>query len=189
MAAATEAWLAVVGIGEEGFDGLSMAARSLIERAEFLAGGERHLAMVADSRAERLVWRSPFVANFPRLLELRGRRLCVLASGDPMWFGIGASLAHLVPAGEMLMVPHPGAFSLAAARLGWPLQDTVCLSIHGRPLETVARHLQPRTRLLLLSEDGRSPARLAGWLTDQGFGPSQMTVLERLGVAFPYRCE
>jgi precorrin-6Y C5,15-methyltransferase (decarboxylating) len=177
----TVPWLSVVGIGEDGVDGLSGAVRALIANAEVLCGGDRHLAMVVGGPAERLAWPSPFATAIEALRALRGRRVCVLASGDPMWFGIGATLAGVFPQDEMTVVPHPGAFSLAAARLGWPLQETICLSIHGRPIEGVLLHLQPGNRLLVLSHDAASPAGLAALLDVRGFGASRLTVLERLG--------
>lgn len=177
----TAPWLSVVGIGEDGWDGLSPAGRVLVAQAELLAGGDRHLALVPHKTAERLAWTAPFADNLERLDALRGRRVCVLASGDPMWFGVGATLTRRFPADQVTVVPHPGAFSLAAARLGWALQDTVCLSIHGRPLESLALHFHPGRRLLVLAEDGGSPAQVAALLNDHGFGPSQITVLEHLG--------
>ena len=116
-------WLSVVGIGEDGFDGLPPAARALIAAAEVLVGGQRHLALLPETSAKRLGWRSPFSDNLPLLAELRGKRVCVLASGDPMWFGVGATLLRHFPAEEITVLAHPGAFSLAAARLGWPLHE------------------------------------------------------------------
>jgi precorrin-6Y C5,15-methyltransferase (decarboxylating) len=175
------AWLSVVGIGEDGLAGLSAAAATLVANAEVLVGGERHLAMVASGTAERLSWLSPFAANLERLAALAGRRVCVLASGDPMWFGIGATLARRFPPDQLTVIPHPGAFSLAAARLGWPLNEVICLSVHGRPIEIVSLHLAPGGRLLILAEDGQSPGRLAALLTARGFGASRLTVFERLG--------
>ena len=172
-------WLSVVGIGEDGLDGLSAAARSLIADAEILAGGQRHLDLVPGGEAERMVWISPFAGNLDRLAALQGRRVCVLASGDPMWFGVGATLARRFPG--VTVVPHPGAFSLAAARLGWALQEIACLSVHGRPIEAITLHLHHRGRLLVLSEDRDSPAKLAALLTLHGYGTSRITVLERLG--------
>jgi precorrin-6Y C5,15-methyltransferase (decarboxylating) len=176
-----EAWLSIIGIGEDGLDGLSAAARRLIARTEVLVGGHRHLALIPPNEAERIVWAAPLGDTLDRLETLRGRRVCVLASGDPMWFGIGATLARRFPADRIAVIPHAGAFSLAAARLGWALHETPCLSIHGRPIETLALALQPRGRLLVLSENGASPAAIAGLLTARGFGASQMTVFERLG--------
>ncbi len=175
-------WLSVVGIGEDGWDGLSPAARALVEGAELLAGGARHLALVPERTGqERLPWPSPLSDAYPALLARRGRRVCVLASGDPSWYGIGATLTRLVPADEMLAVPAPSAFSLAAARMGWPLQDCIPLTVHGRPLELVIPHLQPGARLLILSWDGTTPAKLAALLRARGFGPSRLTALEAMG--------
>lgn len=174
-------WLSVVGIGEDGLDGLSPVARRLVDDAEVLVGGERHLALVGSHKAERLVWRSPLVATFEDIAVRQGRRVVVLASGDPMWFGAGATLAGRFPPEEMTVAPHPGAFSLAAARLGWPLAEVQTLTLHGRPLDRLALHLSPGARLLLLTEDGKAPVAIAAWLTARGWGPSRLTLLERLG--------
>ncbi|WP_084536725.1 precorrin-6y C5,15-methyltransferase (decarboxylating) subunit CbiE [Azospirillum halopraeferens] len=177
-----ERWLSVVGIGEDGWDGLSPAARALVERAELLAGGARHLDLVPERPGQaRLAWPSPLTDALPALLARRGRPVCVLASGDPCWYGIATTLGRAVPAAQTLVVPAPSAFSLAAARLGWALQDTVCLSVHGRPAELVLPHLQPGARLLALSWDGATPARLAALLRAHGFAASRLVVLERLG--------
>ncbi|MBY0431277.1 MAG: precorrin-6y C5,15-methyltransferase (decarboxylating) subunit CbiE, partial [Rhodospirillales bacterium] len=178
-------WLAVIGIGEDGLDGLSPAARALVEQAEVLVGGQRHLTMIPDSvgAAERLVWGTPFPNGVARVLERRGRRTCVLASGDPMWFGIGSVLARNLPAEDMLIVPQAGAFSLAAARLGWAIHECAAVTVHGRPLELINLHLAENAKLLILSEDGRSPARVAELLRQAGYGPSRMVVFERLGGA------
>ena len=124
-------WLTVIGIGEDGLAGLAPAARALVEGAEVLVGGTRHLAMVPQdatrTKTERLIWARPFADSRPELEARRGRRVVVLASGDPLWFGAAATLSRWFAAGEMAVLPHPGAFSLAAARLLWPLQDCLCL--------------------------------------------------------------
>lgn len=173
-------WLFVVGIGEDGWDALSPAARAAAQAAETLLGGARNLAMVPDSGAERVAWGG--LDDLVAALEARrGRRVCVLASGDPMWFGIGATLAKRFTADEMAVLPHPGAFSLAAARLGWPLQDVACLTVHGRPVEALALYLSPGARLLILARDGDSPAEVTSLLREQGFGDSLVTVFEHLG--------
>ena len=173
-------WLSIVGIGEDGVAGLSLNARTLVSDAEVVFGGARHLALAASLvRGEARPWPSPF--DVAGVAALRGRRVCVLASGDPFLYGVGATLARHVAAEEMRVVPAPSAFSLAAARLGWPLADTVQLSVHGRPLDLVRPHLQPGARLLLLTADGDGPARLAALLADTGFGASRVVVLEALG--------
>lgn len=178
----TTPWLSVIGIGDDGLPGLSPAARALLDAAEVVVGGERHLALIPHG-PETHEWPSPFSGARDLLDSLRGRNVVVLASGDPMWFGIGATLSRWLSPGEMRVLPHPGAFALAAARLGWPLQDCLCLTIHGRPLETLHLHLAPGRRLLVLSADGQSPAAVARLLEKAGFGPSRLVVLEHLGGA------
>ncbi|HHB1450908.1 TPA: precorrin-6y C5,15-methyltransferase (decarboxylating) subunit CbiE, partial [Serratia odorifera] len=107
--------------------------------------------------------------------------MCVLASGDPMFYGVGASLARQVPAEELLILPAPSSVSLAAARLGWPLQEVVTLSVVARPVAALNAHLASGVRLLVLSNDGNSPALIAALLAERGFGPSRITVFEHLG--------
>jgi precorrin-6Y C5,15-methyltransferase (decarboxylating) len=104
----------------------------------------------------------------------------VLASGDPFHFGVGKQLARRFPVDEMLCLPHPSAFSLAAARLGWALQDVALVSLHGRPLAGIVRHLSNGARILALA-DGAMPARLASLLIARGMPRSRLTVLERMG--------
>ena len=174
-------WLAIVGIGEDGLAGLNAAARTLVDTAEILVGGERHLAMVPSGGGERLTWQRPFSDTIGAIAARRGRRVVVLASGDPSWYGVGAVLARHFPIGEMTILPHPGAFSLAAARLGWAIADCAVLSLHGRPVDTLRLHLAPHRRLLLLSEDGTAPRAVAHLLTELGWGPTRLTVFEHLG--------
>lgn len=177
-------WLTIVGIGEDGVAGLSAAAIEHLSNATTVFGGKRHLALAASViRGEIHPWASPLEATIPELLARRGTPTCVLASGDPFYFGIGATLARDVAAEEIVCLPQPSAFSLAAARLGWPLQDCACVSLHGRSLEQIVPLLQPGRRILALSWDGTTPGRLASLLTDRGFGPSALTVLERMGGA------
>jgi len=177
----TAPWLTIIGIGEDGIDGLSPAARALVEGADILVGGERHLTLVGEIAAEKHAWPSPFAQGRALLESLRGRRVVVLASGDPMWFGIGATLTRWFDPAEMTVLPHPGAFSLAAARLGWPLQNCLCLTVHGRPLASLVLNFQPGRRLLILGEDGGSPAAILALLAESGFAASRLLVLERLG--------
>jgi precorrin-6Y C5,15-methyltransferase (decarboxylating) len=174
-------WLTIVGIGEDGWDGLGVEARSVIASAEILVGGERHLALVPDMPAEKWVWSRPLSGTIAMIEGSRGRSVVVLASGDPLQFGIGATLLRSFAGDEIRILPAPGAFSLAAGRLGWPLPEISCLSLHARPLDSLARHLAPAARLLALTDDAAAPGRIAGWLTERGWGPSDVTVLERLG--------
>ena len=180
--AASPRWLSIVGIGEDGAEGLSAAARALIGAAEIVFGGRRHLALAAPLiRGAARPWPSPFDGAADEVLVHRGRPVCVLASGDPFHYGVGAVLAQKIDAREMNVLPAPSAFSLAAARLGWSLPATALLSVHGRSLDLVRPHLQPGARILALTSDGEGPGALAKLLADTGFGASPLTVLEALG--------
>jgi precorrin-6B C5,15-methyltransferase / cobalt-precorrin-6B C5,C15-methyltransferase len=180
--AASPRWLSIVGIGEDGIDGLSAAARGLISAAEIVFGGKRHLALAAPLvRGAARPWPSPFDGAAGEVANHRGRQVCVLASGDPFHYGVGAVLARTIDANEMIVVPAPSAFSLAAARLGWSLAETTLLSVHGRNPDLIRPHLQPGARILALTSDGNGPAALARLLAQSGFGASRLTVLEALG--------
>ena len=174
-------WLSVIGIGEDGCAGLSPAASHLQREAELVVGGARHLELAGRLRGDILAWPSPISDAFPAILARRGRPVCVLASGDPFFYGIGSVLAEHVPADEIICHPAPSAFSLAAARLGWALQDCALVSLHGRAFERIIPHLQPGARILALSWDETTPARLAELLASRRMGGSRLTVLESLG--------
>ncbi len=175
-------WLTVVGIGEDGFKGLGRNARHALLRATRIIGGQRQLDLLPLCiSGERQAWPSPF--SLEPVLSRRGEPVCVLASGDPMFYGVGASLARQLAADELLVLPAPSSVSLAAARLGWPLQDVVTVSVVARPFAAINAHLASGVRLLVLSNDGGSPALIAALLTQAGFGPSRLTVFEHLGGA------
>ena len=176
-----KSWLAVVGIGEDGLAGLAPAGRALVETAQVLVGGARHLGMVPEGGAERLLWERPLDRTIAAIAARRGRNVTVLASGDPLWYGIGVTLAGRFSREEMTIVPQPSAFSLAAARLGWPVADCAIVTLHGRPLDTLRLHLAPGRRILALSEDRDTPCAVAQLLTGLGWGPSRLTVLAHLG--------
>ncbi|MCG6203355.1 precorrin-6y C5,15-methyltransferase (decarboxylating) subunit CbiE [Rhodopseudomonas sp. HC1] len=177
----TTPWLSIVGIGEDGLEGLSEKARTLLAQAELLIGGERHLAMVSSLGKPTLPWRVPFAASLPEVLAQRGRRVAVMCSGDPFWHGAGAVLAdHLAPE-EWTALPAPSTFSWAAARLGWRLENTITLGLHAQPIAALRSYLRPQARLIVLLRDGAAVAQVASYLTTSKFGGSQLTVLEALG--------
>lgn len=188
---AGKAWLSIVGLGEDGRAGLSARALAALDAAELVVGGARHLGLVAPLRPDQatLAWPSPIQDAFPAILARRGRPVCVLASGDPFHYGIGTTLGAHVAVAEMEVLPQPSAFSLAAARLGWALQDCALVSLHGRALERIIPQLQPGARILALSWDGSTPARLAALLAARGLGGSRLAVLEALGGPRERRCE
>lgn len=175
-------WLTVIGIGEDGVEGLSGDARRALAAAETIFGGTRHLALLSpEVKGERKPWPVPFGQAYEMVLAHRGRNVAILASGDPMFYGMGASISRFVAMEEMRILPAPSSFSLAAARVGWPMQDTILTSVHGRPVETLHLHLAPGARLLVLSNDGTTPAAIARMLTERGFGSSALAALEHLG--------
>src|SRR5713226_3208229 len=174
-------WLSIVGIGEDGLDGLSPAARELLGCAELIAGGRRHLALVACLGKPAFEWETPFAASIPKLLAHRGERVVALCSGDPFWYGAGAVIAEAVAAAEAVVVPASSSFAWAAARLRWRLEETMTLGLHARPIEWLRPHLRTGARLIVLARDGAAPARIAAYLNGVGFGPSCLTVLEALG--------
>ena len=174
-------WLTIVGIGADGLDGLGRTAREAIDAAEVLVGGERHLSLVPADGRQLLSWRSPLAATIPDLLALRPRAVVVLATGDPLWYGIGRLLLDHVPVAEVRILPHRSAFQEACSRLGWAMEDVHALSAHGRPVDALRRHLQPGRRLLVLTSGGDAPVEIGRCLADAGYAPSRTWVLEDLG--------
>ena len=170
-------WLSIIGIGEDGADGLGKASRAALAAAEVVFGGPRHLAMI--DHPDRRPW--PVSFSPAPVLALRGRRVAVLASGDPFWHGAGGSLAASLEPGEWRAFPAPSVFSLAAARLGWRLEEVACLGLHAAPLARLRPHLAPGARLIVTVRDGAAVTKLARWLAGEGFGETRLTVMERLG--------
>ena len=174
-------WLSIVGVGEDGAEGLSPAARALVDTAEVRIGSRRLLEFFENASGEAHPWPSPMGEMAAFVGGFRERRVCVLASGDPMFFGVGATLAAAFPIDEITVVPGPSCVALACARLGWAQAEVEFLSLHGRSFETLHAALVPGARLIVLSADGKTPTRVAGVLAARGFGESTLTVLERLG--------
>jgi len=173
-------WLTVVGIGEDGWRGLSRHARQALLAADTIFGAARHLALLpARIGGERRAWPTPF--TIAPVLEHRRERVCVLASGDPMMFGVGTTFARELAAGEFCVVPAPSSLSFAAARLHWALQDGAVVSLVGRPVAAVEMQLHPGARIFVLGSDASSPAKVAELLTKRGFGASRLSVFEHLG--------
>ncbi|MEV0379382.1 precorrin-6y C5,15-methyltransferase (decarboxylating) subunit CbiE [Nonomuraea sp. NPDC050643] len=182
--------ITVVGIGADGWDGLAAGSRRALEAAEVLMGGPRQLDLVPPSAAaaERVAWPSPLLAALPALMdEHAGREVCVLASGDPMFYGIGATLVRLLGAGRVRVLPHVSSLSLACARLGWPVEQVDVVSLVGRPPSALSAVVTPGRRVVVLGAGPESPALVAGLLTGRGYGPSPMRVLSDLGA--PSECE
>ena len=169
----------MVGVGADGWPGLSGNAQEALRAAEVILGSGRQLGLLPDDvRAERVPWPSPLLPALPALVSSHGgRNLVVLASGDPMLHGIGATLAHLGPLDRVL--PHPSSVSLAAAHLGWPLADVEVVSLVTAPVSTLHRAINPGRRILVL---GSAPASsVAAVLVARGFSHSLVTEMSQLG--------
>lgn len=173
-------WLHIVGIGEDGMEGLTPATRAVVEAAEVIIGGERHHALADTIGAERFSWPSPFNALIETLKEQRGKRVVVLASGDPLWYSVGARIGRSIESAEIIYHPQVGAFQMAAARMGWSMADLETLTVHGRPVEQMIAYIQPDQRLLILTTGAETPAQIAAFLAARGFGQSKMTVLANM---------
>lgn len=178
-------WLTLIGIGEDGV--LAPGGQDALASADIVYGGARHLALADSLSAEKRTWPSPFAEVFSALEDLRSRRVAVLATGDPLWFGIGSTLVQRFDPQELTVLPSLSAFQLAASRMTWPLQDCECLSVHGRPVDLLRSALYPGARLLVLTSGSETPQQVADLLADEGYGRSRMTALEHLGGALERR--
>ncbi len=174
-------WLSIIGIGEDGYSALSPAARTLVENAELIIGGTRHLAMLPTGAAKHMSWPSPIHDAVKNLPSHRDKSLCILATGDPFCFGIGRRIAAIIPINEMTVIPSPSAFSLACARLGWSSQDIDTLTLHGRPGPLLEPAIQPNAKLLILAQNSNTPNEVAKKLIARGYEKSKLTVLECIG--------
>jgi len=174
-------WLTIIGLGEDGPAGLTDASREALMSAEIVMGPSRHLALLPDLPGERVQWPVPFADGLHLLEEFAGRQVAVLASGDPFWFGAGSVIARRLPPGAWRALPGVSVFSLAAARLGWPLERTLCLGVHAAPLTRLRPHLAPGVRLIVTLRDGAAVAGLGEYLTSLQFGPSALWIMEALG--------
>lgn len=174
-------WLTLIGIGDNGLDSLTPAARALFESARTIIAPQRVLAQIDCGGRETIAWTFGVPQTIDLLMKRRGSPVTILATGDPMHFGIGATMMRKIDASEIRVVPSPSAFSLAAARLGWALQDVAMISLHGRSVHGLAAHVQPGARIIALTSAGRTVIEAAENLSARGYGHSEMHVLEHMG--------
>lgn len=176
-----QTWLHIVGIGEDGMAGLMPATRAVVEAADVIIGGERHETLSPELRAERIDWPDAFDDLIGLLQARKGQRVVVMATGDPLWFSIGARIGRSIDPSDITYHPQLSAFQLAAARMGWSMADLETLTVHGRPIEQMIAFIQPGARLLILTTGSETPGKIAQFLTERGFGQSPMTVLAAMG--------
>ena len=174
-------WLDIIGIGEDGVDGLSPVALEKLSDAEIIIGGDRHHTLAPNPTAKRIAWPSPFDVMVDEIKSHMGHKIVVLVTGDPLWYSVGARILKAIPREEVRFHPQLSAFQWASSRMGWSLADLETLTIHGRAASQIIPHLAPNIRLLVLTKDKTSPEIVANLLKDRGFGKSQMTVLAAMG--------
>ena len=179
--------VAVIGVDAMGAP--SRSGRAALAGADLVFGSQRLLSAMRPG-AESRTWPTPFsdAAAVVNTERRAGRRVAAVATGDPLHFGVGGTLARALDADALDVHPMPSAFSLAAARMNWPVEDVGCLSLHGRNeagrgVAALSQWVAPNRRLIALSRDGSTPAQVAVWIAKRGWGPSRLTVLERMGAA------
>ena len=175
------AWLDVVGIGEDGVEGLSPNAVNVLKDAEIIIGGERHHKLSGDFKAQRLAWPSPFDSLVGEIISLKGKKIVVLTTGDPLWFSVGARLSRAFKSGDITFHPQLSAFQLASVRMGWSLADIETLTAHGRPIEQLVSFFQPGQKMIVLTSGSETPKEIAMLLNERGFENSEMTVFANMG--------
>jgi precorrin-6Y C5,15-methyltransferase (decarboxylating) len=175
------AWLDIIGIGEDGVDGLSAQAHEALSKAEVIVGGDRHHKLAPNPDARRIAWPSPFDAMIDEIISHKGKQIVILVTGDPLWYSVGARILKAIPKDEVRFFPQLSAFQWASARMGWSLADLETLTIHGRADSQILPHLAPGVRMLVLTQNADSPAAVARLLRERGFGESKMTVLAAMG--------
>jgi len=175
-------WLTLIGWGEDGLDGLSIASQKALKSAEWVFGAERHLSLLPAQLVEKsITWPVPFESGIKALLQKRGQNVVMLTSGDPFWYGAGSVITRHLDPEEWTAHPAPSCFSLAASHLGWSLETTKCHALHAAPFSKIKKDLHPHQRCLVTLRDGQSAAALAQYLCEEGFGDSTLTVCEAMG--------
>lgn len=175
--------IAVVGITDAGAASLTPAYSDIVAGADVLVGGARQLAFFPDHSARRIVIRTDMVAlaDLLRAEQAVGRRIVVLASGDPLLYGIGSTLRRFFPADALHIYPNVSAVQLAWARIVEPWHDAGIVSVHGRALAAVIEAARHHARLAVLTDGDHTPAAIARTLLAAGLPDRPIAVCERLG--------
>ena len=174
-------WLTIIGMGEDGYEGLSATAKLVLQKTDVIVGSERLFGFLPTLKAERLEWPQPFSAVVNQMKPLRGRKTVILATGDPMNYGVARKLLEFIPFEEMTVIPHLSAFSHVASRMGWSLPDCDTLTLHGRDAANIESFIQPNAKLIVLTADASTIPEVARRLVARGFEKSSATVLENMG--------
>jgi precorrin-6Y C5,15-methyltransferase (decarboxylating) len=176
--------ITIIGISDAGLSLLPEASRALIREATLVVGGERHLEFVADSKAEKVLLKSNLKEMALRLeaeIGKAGSRPVVLASGDPLFYGIARYLIKNLGADKVEVRPYLSSMQLAFARAGLSWEDAQFLSVHGRPLENLIGVSPEARKIGVFTDKDNTPARCADFLMSLGWdGASRAFVCENL---------
>ena len=181
MTSISSGWLHVIGIGENGLDGLAPPAIEALRQAELVLGGDRHPALAHEFAGQRIDWPEKFDELVDLIRAHRARRLAILVVGDPLWYSVGARIARALPDLAMTFHPQISAFQYACCRLGWSMADTDLVTTFGRSKEQIVPYLQPEARIIALAQNGRTPLELAAMLKARRMGASEITAMWHLG--------
>ena len=174
-------WLTIIGVNGDANDTLPQKAIQSIKYAELVMGAERHIKNITTISNKTFLWPSPFEKGIKELLKFRGKKVVVLVSGNPFWFGAGNKIIEKLDNSEWICFQSSSTFSIVASRMGWAIQDTLCFGLHAVPFESICRYLAPNVKMILLLKDGENVLKLAEWLTLKNFGRSDFVVMESLG--------
>ncbi|MGB1258024.1 MAG: precorrin-6y C5,15-methyltransferase (decarboxylating) subunit CbiE, partial [Thiolinea sp.] len=175
--------LHVVGLGVAEQAELSVTAQQAISNSAVVIGAARQLETVAHYVAGEIPTHElPPLQQLPELLaQYDGQDVCLLASGDPLYYGIGRWLLQRYTRNQLTFYPAVSSIQAACHALGLALQDVQVVSLHGRPLATLRRHLARNSTILCLTDAHSSPQAIARLCCTAGFFESRLWVCERLG--------
>lgn len=172
----------VIGMGDEGCPGLSSIAVNAVAKAQILAGGERHLDFFPQFTGEKIVFKGNLIQAAERIAELAAEHtVCVLASGDPLFFGIGNLIGKKVGLEHVDFIPAPSSIQQAFARVGIKWDDAQILSLHGRPIEGLITKLQSLNKVALFTDEINHPQAVASYMKQYDESDWTAFVCENLG--------
>ena len=174
-------WVTIIGIGESGLQYLADVSQNRLESADIIIGPPRHLRLLGLSGSNVLEWPVPFSDGLKLLDKYKGKKVVVLVSGDPFWYGAAATILRKFSFDEIEVFPGPSTFGWAAARMGWSIEDISCVGLHAKPVEHIRSLIAPKRKILALMRDGDQVKSLAHYLSKLGFGQTKIRVFESLG--------
>lgn len=170
----------VIGMGI-GAGGFSDVAQTALEQADVIIGAAHHLAALPELTAEKRPYPSPMSGLWDLLRANANRRIALLASGDPLFYGISQTLLRNLPPTHLVFHPNVSSIQTAFAQLGKPWNQAQMVSLHGRPLASLRAVLQSNRLYAVLTDRDSSPLAIALILVEAGFGESDLWVAENLG--------